>query len=163
LNKIIVDIYNSHPDHFVSREKFHFHLIRLVRNFPRQLQLTPFGVNIPLLFPVPHIYVPTSVSPADSRSIASRAPDMVQTCAGLTSISAGPSTSKSTLAQNHRSAFPHFPTFFLSHSGCKIPSSSTPAFSQAYLFQPTQHYPPLSRFAFTRTATYIMPLAKRNS
>jgi len=63
--------------------------------------------------------------PEDSHSIASEAPDMLQTCAGSPFTLAA--ISISSLVQNHRGAFP-------SYSRCKIPSFSTSAFFYASHF-----------------------------
>ena len=157
----------KHPDHLISREKFHFHSIRQVRNFPRQLQLPPYGVNMPLLLPTPHIYVLTRVSPADSHRIPSGAPNMLQTSAGLTSIITDTSTSIPLLLHIHRSASPHLPTSSISHLRCDILSPLTPAFLYTSRFSSDRTVPHChvltSRFTSTRTHTRLMPLAKRNS
>ena len=177
LNKIIVDIRHPHlstryAHHWTSRSphisrKSPFHLIRQVRNFPRQLQLPPYGVNTPLLLPAPHIHVSTCVSPADSHRIASGAPDTLQTTAGSTSIWAGPSTSVSYLLQDHHSTFPHPPTSLASHLRCNILSPSTSALLYASRFSYDRTVPRchvlISRFTSTHTHTRLMPIAKRIS
>jgi len=96
-----VSLITKHPDYLISRGKSHFHLSRHVRNFLIQLQLPPHGVNMHRLLPAPHTYDSTCISPTDSYRIASGASYALQTCAGLASTVADPSTSMSYLLHNH--------------------------------------------------------------
>ena len=64
----------------VHREKLDFHLFFQVLKFLRQLLLTPYRVNLPLLLRALHIYVTTAcVLPADIHRSTSKALDMLQT------------------------------------------------------------------------------------
>jgi len=111
-----------------------------------------------------HIYVSICISHADSHSITSGAPNMLQTCAGPISITADMLNSSSSLLHNHRSALPNFSP---SHSRCVISSPSTPAFLVAFRVSSDSLVPRchvlIARFTSIHTQSHLMPFAKRNS
>ena len=121
---------------------------------------------MPLLLPAPHIYVATCISPADIHRIASGAPDILQTCMGPISVTADPSTSISSLLHNPQLII-NLTISFVGHSRCKMPSSSSPAFTYASCFSSdrtvSRCHVLMSRFTSTRTRTRPTPLAKRDS